>query len=59
MMNGLKNWYVGNQDAITWFIIGFLVQTLMLNFSRGEWIWAAITALLIWLNYALRKVRMQ
>jgi hypothetical protein len=59
MMNGLKNWYIYNQDAITWFIIGFLVQTLMLNFARGEWIWAAITALLIWLNYALRKVRMQ
>jgi hypothetical protein len=58
-MSYIKNWYVSNQDAITWFIIGFLVQSLMLNFARGEWIWAAITAALIWLNYSLRKVRLQ
>ena len=58
-MSYIKSWYVKHQDAITWFVIGFLVQSLMLNFARGEWIWAVITALLIWLNYALRKVRMQ
>ena len=58
-MNGFKNWYVSNQDAITWFVIGFLTQSLMLNFARGEWIWAVITVALIWLNYALRKVRLQ
>jgi hypothetical protein len=28
MMNSFKNWYVGNQDAITWFIIGVLTMTM-------------------------------
>ncbi len=58
-MSYIKNWYVSNQDAITWFVIGFLVYSLMINFAQGEWIWAAITAALIWLNYTLRKVRLQ
>ena len=57
-MSYIKNWYVSNQDAITWFVIGFLTYSLMLTVGRGEWIWAVITALLIWLNYTLRKVRL-
>jgi hypothetical protein len=57
-MSNFKNWYVSNQDAITWFVIGFLVQTLLINFARGDWFWAIVTAALIWLNYTLRKVRL-
>lgn len=58
-MGQFRNWYVSNQDAITWFIIGFLVQSLMINIAQGDLIWAAINAALIWLNYTLRKVRLQ
>jgi hypothetical protein len=58
-MSYIKNWYVSNQDAITWFVIGFLVQTLLINFANGDWFWAVVTAALIWLNYTLRKVRLQ
>lgn len=58
-MSNFKNWYVSNQDAITWFVIGFLVQSLMINIAQGDWFWAVVTAALIWLNYALRKVRLQ
>ena len=57
-MSYIKNWYVSNQDAITWFVIGFLVQTLLINLASGGWFWAIITAALIWLNYTLRKVRL-
>lgn len=58
-MSYIKNWYVSNQDAITWFVIGFLVQSLLINFAQGDLFWALITAALIWINYALRKVRLQ
>ena len=58
-MSNFKNWYVSNQDAITWFIIGFLTQTMFYNFSHGDWLWGLITAGIIWLNYVLRKVRLQ
>jgi len=57
-MSYIKNWYIYNQDAITWFVIGFLVQSLMINFAQGDWFWAVVTAALIWLNYTLRKVRL-
>jgi hypothetical protein len=57
-MSNFKNWYVSNQDAITWFVIGFLVQTLLINFASGDWFWTIVTAALIWLNYTLRKVRL-
>jgi hypothetical protein len=56
-MSNIRNWYVSNQDAITWFVIGFLVQSLILNLAGGEWIWAGITTAMIWLNYTLRNVR--
>lgn len=58
-MSNFKNWYVSNQDAITWFIIGFLTQTMLYNFSHGDWVWGLVSAALIWLNYSLRKVRLQ
>jgi hypothetical protein len=59
MMNSLKNWYVDNQDAITWFIIGVLAITTLNSLARGDYGWAAISAFFIWTNYKLRKVRLQ
>jgi hypothetical protein len=58
-MSVFRNWYVKHQDAITWFIIGFLTQTMLYNFSHGDWLWGLITAAIICLNYSLRKVRLQ
>jgi hypothetical protein len=58
-MNSFKNWYVGNQDAITWFIIGVLVMTMFNSIVLGNYGWAAIGAFFIWTNYVLRKVRLQ
>ena len=58
-MSGFKNWYVRNQDAITWFIIGWLALALLRALGDGEYMWAAIDAALIWLNYKLVSVRMQ
>jgi hypothetical protein len=58
-MSYIKNWYVRNQDAITWFLIGWLSFALALNVAEGDWIMAAITALFIWANYKFIKIRLQ
>ena len=57
-MSGFKNWYVRNQDSITWFIIGWLALALLRALGDGEYFWAAIDAALIWLNYKLVSVRL-
>ncbi len=59
MMTQFRNWYVRNQDAITWFIIGWLTLGMIDNIVKQEYVWALIQAVLIWVNYKLSKVRMQ
>ena len=59
MMTQFRNWYVRNQDAITWFIIGWLAFGMLDNVVKQEYIWAAVQAVLIWVNYKLSKVRLQ
>jgi hypothetical protein len=58
MMNSFKNWYVYNQDAISWFIIGWLSFACLDALSEGRYMWALIDAGLVWLNYSVRKVRL-
>lgn len=57
-MSKFRNWYVRNQDAITWFIIGFLTVNLIHNLADQEWIWAVVNAVLIWANYKLSGIRL-
>jgi hypothetical protein len=57
-MNNFRNWYIRNQDAITWFIIGWLAMAGMTALAEGRYLWVAIDAALIWLNYSLIKARM-
>ncbi len=54
----MRDWYVRNQDAITWFLIGWLAFAGLDNLINGEYLWAAIDAALIYLNYKLIKVRL-
>ena len=58
-MSQFRNWYVRNQDAITWFIIGFLSMSLINSLANGNWIWAAVESLIIYANYKVRNFRMQ
>jgi hypothetical protein len=58
-MNKFRDWYVRNQDAITWFIIGFLTLSIIENVSRQEYVWAVVQAVLIWINYKLSNVRLR
>lgn len=54
----MRNWYIRNQDAISWFLIGWLSMGLLDNLIRGQYIWAAISAVIIWINYKMISVRL-
>ena len=58
-MSKFRNWYVRNQDAITWFIIGWCSFAALDNLANGNYIWAAVMALLAYGNYKLEKIKMQ
>lgn len=54
-MNSFKNWYVSNQDAITWFIVGVLTDGMLHSLTQGEYASAAISAAFIVVNVGLIK----
>lgn len=56
-MNNFKNWYVRNQDAIVWFVIGWLSLSFIDNLFYGDYVWAAVDAVLIYINYNLGKMQ--
>jgi hypothetical protein len=58
-MTKFQDWYVRNQDAITWFIIGWLTFAMLDNVVKQQYIWALVQAVLIWVNYKLSKIRIQ
>jgi hypothetical protein len=58
-MSQFRNWYVRNQDAITWFIIGWLSMACLDNLARGSYGWAVFDAVIIYINYKMRDFRMQ
>ncbi len=58
MMNSFRNWYIRNQDAISWFIIGWMSLAALDALVEGKYIWALFNAGIAWLNYSLRNVRM-
>lgn len=57
-MNKFKQWYVANQDAITWFIIGVMFVNCIDALASRSYMWAAFDAAMIYGNYKLRNVRL-
>ena len=58
-MTQFRNWYVRNQDSITWFIIGWLTLSGIENLIDGKYIGAAIDAAIIFVNVKLSGFNMQ
>ena len=58
-MDQFRNWYVRNQDAITWFLIGWMTFAGIDNLSDGKYFWAAFNFVFAYVNYKFLKVRMQ
>jgi hypothetical protein len=56
-MKIMNNWYIRNQDAITWFIIGWLAFAGFDALAEGRYFWAAFDAALIYINYTISKIR--
>jgi hypothetical protein len=57
-MSQFRNWYVRNQDAITWFLIGWLAYAGIDNLGQGKYVWGAIDLGLAFINYKLNSVRL-
>jgi len=57
-MNTFKQWYVRNQDAITWFIIGWMVLSCIGNVAKQQYVMALFDAVIVFINYKLRNVRL-
>lgn len=54
-MNQIKQWYLRNYTEITWFLIGFLTFAGLQDLSRGDYVQAAISFVLVALNWSLAK----
>jgi hypothetical protein len=54
-MNKFKQWYLTNQDAITWFIIGFLTMQGLNELAQGDYVWAGISFVVAYANYLMRR----
>jgi hypothetical protein len=58
-MGQFRNWYVRNQDAITWFLIGWLTFAGLDNLLSGQYFWAAFNFVFAYANYKMNDFRMQ
>jgi hypothetical protein len=55
----MRDWYVRNQDAITWFLIGWLSLAGLNALAESRYIWALFDFVLVYINYKLLSVRFQ
>lgn len=53
-MNKFRQWYSTNQTEITWFLIGVLVWAGLQDLSIGNYIGAAISFGLAYINYKIK-----
>ena len=58
MWDSFRNWYRYNQDAITWFLIGWLSFAGITSLAQGNYVWAVIDFFLVYVNYKLIKIRL-
>lgn len=57
-MGKFREWYTTNQDAITWFLVGFLTFGGIDQLARGDYGMAALNFALAYANYAMNRVRL-
>ena len=59
MLGRIHDWYVTNQDSITWFLIGVLLAQGIEAFARHDYVGAAWLLGFALGNYLLRRVRLR
>jgi hypothetical protein len=57
-MNKVREWYITNQDAISWFIIGFLIASGLSALAEGRLSGAAVNFVIAGINYWLIRYRL-
>jgi len=50
-MNKIREWYIRNSDEITWFLIGFLISSALVQIGQHNYTDAAIDCLIAGINY--------
>jgi hypothetical protein len=55
MLENFRQWYLKNQNEITWFLIGFLIAATAHSFNKGEYADAGFSLLMAFANYLLNK----
>jgi len=58
-MSKFRLWYITNQDAITWFLIGVLTAQGINAFINGDYTTAAVNFGIAALNYFLVNFKMK
>ena len=51
MLNKFRSWYLCNQEAITWFLIGWLCFGGVIDFGRGDYTSALFLWAIAFVNY--------
>ena len=59
MWDKFHTWYVTNQDAITWFLIGVLFAQGTDEFVKGNYSWGIFLWFLAVVNYHSRMIRLR
>lgn len=58
MFDNFRSWYIRNQDAISWFLVGLLTGQGFDQLGRGNYGQAAISFALAYANYFFTRQRM-
>lgn len=54
--NEFKRWWLKNHTEIIWFFMGFFTFSLFSHLSDQDWLGAIFSAVVIYVNYKLRKI---
>jgi hypothetical protein len=58
-MENFRNWYLKNQDSVSWFLVGLMTGGAIESLSKGQFMWTALYVVLAYINYLGTKLRMQ
>lgn len=58
-MNKIKTWYTTNQDAITWFLVGWLTSVGLTELAHGNYVQGVVLLGLAGVNYAFSSIRLK
>lgn len=56
-MNNIREWYLRNYEAITWFLIGLLFYAGLIDFGQGDYFGALLSWGIALINYVFVRRR--